>query len=296
MARDNAFRRSGFTLVELLVVIGIIALLISILLPSLGRAREQARTIQCMSNLRQLHTYVALYSNDFRGWALPANMVKSRWEAGDWYGIIARQYFKANMTNATGGFLSGAAALKAMEPTQMPKLLTCPSIKMAPYNSAVGYHTTGQVETPLQWTYIYNRGFGDWDKLTGVAAWPNPTATDLAQYGQKKVSGVPASVLMLVDINPFLPNNRGANTFRFFTFAREINPLDGSWAASGGYAGAPHGGNQKLTNVLLFGGSVMTIKLEKFNDVPNKYFLDARDWAQVSTTKKVSMSDQNTLN
>jgi prepilin-type N-terminal cleavage/methylation domain-containing protein/prepilin-type processing-associated H-X9-DG protein len=54
--------RSAFTLVELLVVIGIIALLIAILLPTVARAREQGKRVQCLSNLRQIHIAFVEYA------------------------------------------------------------------------------------------------------------------------------------------------------------------------------------------------------------------------------------------
>src|SRR5436309_4816419 len=67
MNRPTHRRQSGgFTLVELLVVIGIIAVLIAILLPTLAKAREAAQKAQCLSNIRQTHLALVLYANAYK--------------------------------------------------------------------------------------------------------------------------------------------------------------------------------------------------------------------------------------
>ena len=64
--------KNCFTLIELLVVIAIIALLASMLLPALSQAREKARTIKCVSNLRQIYLAYLMYANDYNDYIIPS--------------------------------------------------------------------------------------------------------------------------------------------------------------------------------------------------------------------------------
>ena len=91
--------RGAFTLVELLVVIGIIAVLISILLPALSKARRSAATVQCSSNMKQIATAMLMYVNDNKGKLPP---VRTKAVAGiypnAWWWcneLVRRNYIKA---------------------------------------------------------------------------------------------------------------------------------------------------------------------------------------------------------
>ena len=68
--------RMRFTLIEMLTVVGIIAVLVSILAPTLSKARHRAAQIQCMSNLRELASAMTLYSDEWRG-RLPPYVTKA---------------------------------------------------------------------------------------------------------------------------------------------------------------------------------------------------------------------------
>jgi prepilin-type N-terminal cleavage/methylation domain-containing protein/prepilin-type processing-associated H-X9-DG protein len=81
---------AGFTLIELLVVIAIISVLISMLLPSLGQARETARTAVCKSNLRQLHLGWQYYIESNKQWVITMSWANPTYNV-KWTRVIAKQ-------------------------------------------------------------------------------------------------------------------------------------------------------------------------------------------------------------
>jgi prepilin-type N-terminal cleavage/methylation domain-containing protein/prepilin-type processing-associated H-X9-DG protein len=101
----------AFTLVELLVVIGIIALLVAILLPALNKAREESNSIKCMSNLRMIGQAVIIYESTYNDW-LPAGFTgngtgDTHWDA-TLQQLMGRSGSISNVGSASAGMLGQA--------------------------------------------------------------------------------------------------------------------------------------------------------------------------------------------
>jgi len=170
MKRQN--RKAGFTLVELLVVIGIIALLISILLPSLNRARETANRVKCASNLRQLGQAILLYANENKGAYPrtygPGNLVGA--QNIETWGTGAAGHSDPFLFNSKVENNDVTASLFLLMRTQdiTSEVFTCPS------SNAEKWDFGGGANTALNWcnwnssaglqknlSYSYQAPFGD---------------------------------------------------------------------------------------------------------------------------------------
>jgi prepilin-type N-terminal cleavage/methylation domain-containing protein/prepilin-type processing-associated H-X9-DG protein len=141
----RAAHRRGFTLVELLVVIGIIALLISVLMPALGKARDQANSIKCMSNMRQIGQAYLMHASEHRNHVPTAGLIHGPYNAtpqglGDAAKIKFMYYSDGGaerplpMPAALGVYLgqkitaSNAAELQAqMDSGAIRNVFTCPT-------------------------------------------------------------------------------------------------------------------------------------------------------------------------
>src|SRR5262249_12836391 len=120
MTRGNKIqvrsRTRAFTLVELLVVIGIIAALIAILLPTLARAREAAHRSACLSNLRQLGQALVLYANQSKD-HVPLGHMSDEYQ---WN-------YTLNFANSSKAFVTHIGVLRDVHLLDSPKTYFCPS-------------------------------------------------------------------------------------------------------------------------------------------------------------------------
>ena len=85
-------RGKKFTLIELLVVITVIAILASLLLPALNRARDRAKTILCGSNVKQINGAISLYAGDNHGFLVPVNTVSTIVANSRWWTNLLSEY------------------------------------------------------------------------------------------------------------------------------------------------------------------------------------------------------------
>lgn len=156
-----------FTLIELLVVIAIIAILASMLLPALGKAREKGRRALCQSNQKQIGNYFNFYLDDYDEF-FPRHYFPSA--PNPWFHKLAFLYMKT---------------MQFEHPSKMPRVFSCPSV-LPPY---YGWGNNDWLNTKrVSYGYNYST-FGDSAKPTKLSKVKKPSQTVMLTDIEVRPSG-----------------------------------------------------------------------------------------------------------
>ncbi len=244
-------RRNGFTLIELLVVVAIIAVLIAILLPSLGKARDRAKAVSCAANVRNIYQGISTYAADFDGCAIPCQMNYTGGKKNSlWMGpqLLGYEWGKnAGQATKDTNYMTNEYWNVQF------KYLHCPADPLSLNEFLAEY---GFPSTPAETDYAYNY---------------NVQSTVNGAIVVAKLTNIPRTALLIIETHQGM-NIKGSNDY-YFKSVGNLFTYDGN--QNSGYGNSPLAGrihkNNTSANMLFADGSIVLddpLKMNTTNGVP----------------------------